>query len=185
MPSKPEINWPHAPVHRLTERGAYFVTAATYRKQHFFADSKRLDVLQRGLLKLTHDYGWHLEAWAVFSNHYHFVAQSPLDPATLSAMLRTLHAKTASWVNQLDRESGRKVWHNFRETRLTYQKSYLARLNYVHQNAVKHGLVRVANQYAWCSAPWFESTADKEMIRTIYEIATDQVTVDDNFEVTR
>ena len=35
-------------------------------------------------------------------------------------------------------------------------KSYLARLNYVHQNPVKHGLVRVANQYRWCSAAWLE-----------------------------
>jgi hypothetical protein len=39
------------------------------------------------------------------------------------------------------------VWYNFRDTRLTYEKSYLARLNYVYQNAVKHGLVPVANQY--------------------------------------
>jgi hypothetical protein len=63
-----------------------------------------------------------------------------------------LHAKSAEWVNKVDRAPGRRVWFNFRETRLTYQKSYLARLNYAHQNAVKHGLVAVANQYPWCSA---------------------------------
>jgi len=30
-------NWPHAPLHRLTEKGTYMVTAGTYRKDHFFS----------------------------------------------------------------------------------------------------------------------------------------------------
>jgi putative transposase len=100
-----------------------------------------------------------LEAWAIFSNHYHVVGHSPADQDTaknLSRMLGLLHEKTAKWVNKLDDASARKIWHNYRETRLTYEKSYLARLNYVHQNPVKHGLVPVANQYPWCSARWFE-----------------------------
>ena len=41
------------------------------------------------------------------------------------------------------------LWHNFWDTKLTYQKSYLARSEYVHQNAVKHGPAPVANQYRW------------------------------------
>jgi putative transposase len=69
----------------------------------------------------------------------------------LPRMLGLLHEKTAKWINRLDNTPGRKVWHNFRETRLTYEKSYLARLNYVHRNPVKHKLVLVANQYPW---PW-------------------------------
>jgi REP element-mobilizing transposase RayT len=40
-------------------------------------------------------------------------------------------------------------WHNFWETRLTHEGSYLARLNYVHQNPLKQGLVEVAKQYPW------------------------------------
>jgi putative transposase len=99
--------------------------------------------------------GWALEAWAVFSNHYHFVAHSPdKGGESLTEVLRELHLKTATWVNRLEGKQGRKVWHNFWETRLTYQASYLARLNYVHQNAVRHGLVEVAKEYPWCSAGW-------------------------------
>ena len=85
------------------------------------------------------------------------------------------------YVNRLDSQAGRKVWHNFWETRITYEKSYLARLNYVHQNAVKHGLVRLANQWRWCSAAWFERTAAPAMIETIYGFKTDAVNVFDEF----
>ncbi len=183
MPER-KIFWPHAPTHRLAESGTYFVTAATYLRQHHFHTRERLDVLQRGLLKVARDFGWELEAWAVFSNHYHFIGHSPAgaNAGNLSQMLGVLHTRTAGWINRLDRAPERKVWHNFWETRLTYQRSYLARLNYVHQNAVKHGLVALANQYPWCSAGWFERTAAPAIVASIYRFKTGVLQVQDEFE---
>ncbi len=178
--------WPHAPLHQLGSAGTYFVTASTLHQMHHFQDKERLSVLHRGVLKVTAEFGWQLEAWAVFSNHYHLVAQSPElkeDATSLSRMLGLLHEQTAKWVNQLDRMPGRQVWFNFRETTLTYEKSYLVRLNYTHQNAVKHGLVPVANQYPWCSARWFERTARPAQVATIYRLKVDRLSVPDNFEV--
>jgi putative transposase len=140
-------------------------------------------VLHRGLLTVARDFGWHLEAWAVFSNHYHFVGHSPdeaADATSLISMLKTLHVKSAEWVNKLDRTPGRQVWYNYRETRLTFQKSYLARLNYVHQNAVKHGLVLVANQYPWCSAGWFERNAAPAQVDAIYRFKVDHLNIPDD-----
>src|SRR6266545_2636320 len=87
----------------------------------------RLRVLHRGLLTVARDFGWQLEAWAVFSNHYHFVAHSAANQPTaesLGSMLKTLHVKTSGWVNRLDKAAARQVWFNFRETRLTYPRSY-------------------------------------------------------------
>ena len=185
MVEKPTA-WPHAPEHRLSSAGTYFVTAGTYLKAHHFRSHQRLGVLHRGLLAVARDFDWRLEAWAVFSNHYHFIGHSPVSDAgaqSLGKMLALLHEKTAKWVNKLDRAAGRKVWHNFWDTKLTFEKSYLTRLNYVHQNAVKHGLVTVANQYPWCSAGWFERTATPAQVKTLYEFKTDRVHVFDEFEV--
>jgi putative transposase len=180
------IPWPHAPEHRLCSAGTYFVTAGTYLKQHHFCSSDRLAVLHRGLLTVTRESRWHIEAWAVFSNHYHFVGHSPEreeSASSLSRMLGGLHEKLAKWVNKLDNAPGRRVWYNFRETRLTYEKSYLARLSYVHQNAVRHRLVAVANQYPWCSARWFERSATPAQVKTIYSFKQDKIHVRDDFEV--
>jgi putative transposase len=168
--------------------GTYFVTASTYLKAHHFRCADRLRVLHRGLLTVARDYGWLFEAWSAFSNHYHFVAHSPPhapDASSLSDMLSVLHAKSAERVNKVDRAPGRRVWFNFRETRLTYQKSYLARLNYAHQNAVKHGLVSVANQYPWCSARWFEGSSSTAMVNAIYRFKIDRVEVANDFEPAR
>ncbi|MCC7373370.1 MAG: transposase [Verrucomicrobiales bacterium] len=183
--SEPKTPWPHAPTHSLATNGTFFVTASTYLKAQHFRGADRLKVLHRGLLTLAQDYGWQFEAWAVFSNHYHFVAHSPLNQPTaesLGQMLKTLHVKTSGWVNRLDRTPNRKVWHNFWETRLTFPKSYFASLNYTHQNAVKHGLVPVANLYPWCSAAWFERTASPAQVKTIYRFNTDKLHLPDEFD---
>jgi len=174
--------WPHAPTHRLSEGGTYFITAGTYLKNHFFRDPARLDVLQRGLLALAQEFGWQLEAWCVFSNHYHFVGHSP--PAgseSLKPMLQKLHSILARWVNKLDNTPRRKIWYNFFDTQLTYEKSYLARLHYTHANAVKHGLVKTANEYAWCSAGWFERVASPAQVKTVYGFKIDNLNVDDPY----
>ena len=184
MPNTP-THWPHAPLHQLAESGTFMVTAGTYQKEHFFTTSEKLKALHDGLLRYASKYAWRLEAWAVFSNHYHFVGHSPEeseDASSLSRFFSHFHSRCAAWLNQIDESPERKVWHNFFETRLTHHRSYLARLNYVHQNAVHHGLVKVANQYLWCSARWFEREASNAQIRTIYGVKTDSVNVADEFE---
>lgn len=181
----PPTPWPHAPSHALAQGGTFFVTSGTLHKVNHFSGADRLQVLHRGLLTVARDFGWKLKAWAVFSNHYHFVAHSPTDATdatSLSAMLKMLHVKTAGWLNRLDGTPERTVWFNYRDTRLTHQRSYFARLNYVHQNPVKHGLVPVANQYPWCSAAWFERTVSSAKVKSIYRFKTDTVAVPDEFE---
>jgi putative transposase len=183
---EPKTPWPHAPTHQLSNRGTYFLTASVLGKAHHFRSAKRLRVLHRGLLTVAAKFGWRLEAWAVFSNHYHFIGHSPEnapDATSLADMLSVLHVKTAEWVNKLDNTPGRQVWFNFWETRLTHQRSYLARLNYVHQNPVRHKLVSVANQYPWCSAAWFERKAAPAMVKSIYRFKTERISVTDDFEV--
>jgi putative transposase len=177
----PPKDWPHAPVHRLADNAVYFVTASTLHKAHLFNSPGKRDLLERLLLSFAKEFGWQLEAWAVFANHYHIVARGKPDSRNLAEFLLRLHGVSSHDLNQLDGVKGRRVWFNFRDTRLTIQHSYLARLNYVHQNAVKHKLVVVANQYPWCSAAWFERAASPAQVKTIYGFKIDRVKVEDDF----
>ena len=177
----PPKDWPHAPIHRLSENGIYIVTAGTNHKQLLFNTNSKRDLLEHLLLASAKKSNWQLEAWAVFANHYHFVARENPRSANLREFVTRLHGSSACALNKLDDQPARSVWHNFWETRLTSQYSYLARLNYVHQNAVKHGLVAAANQYPWCSATWFECVALPAQVKTIYSFKTDRLNVFDNF----
>ena len=159
------------------------VTSATLHKQRLFDSPEKLSLLEKQLLSLAKKYHWQLEAWSVFSNHYHFVARSDAEAieGSLKRMIHQLHSNNSRELNRLASTEGRTVWYNFWDTKLTYQRAYLARLNYVHQNPVKHGLVKVANQYRWCSAAWFERMASPATVKTIYSFKTDRLNIFDRF----
>jgi len=96
-------------------------------------------------------------------------------------MIKRLHAITAIELNKIDSTVGRRVWYQYWDSHITFEKSYFARLNYVHQNPVKHGIVQVARKYPWCSAGWFEQKTDAAFVKVISSFKTDKVTVYDDF----
>jgi len=177
----PNKDWPHAPIHRLDSHGIYVVTAATLHKDNLFQTADKLTLLENTLLGLAKQYQWQLEAWAIFSNHYHFVGRSKPGSENLRKFLKHVHTDSARELNRVDGKIGRTVWFNFWETKLTYERSYLARPSYVHRNAVKHRLAVVPNQYRWCSASWFERVASPAMVKTIYDFKIDRLSVKDDF----
>lgn len=176
-------HWPHSPAHRLDSAGAYMVTAATYQKRPLFCSAKRLTYLCETLLHLASLYGWKLETWAIFPNHYHFVATSQQKAVAWPRFIGHLHTATAREINRQDETPGRRVWFQYWDSQLTYPRSYLARLNYVHCNAVRHRLVRQPAHYAWCSAGWFEREAERPFYQTVMRICSDRVKVMDDFIV--
>jgi putative transposase len=181
--SKGTLDWPHSPPHRLAEAGVYFVTARATDQQHLLARDSMRDWFEAKLFELMTEFKWRLEAWCVLSNHYHFVAHSPENSQSaesLSALVQKQHSLTTKELNRLDKTPGRtRLWQNFRETHLTYQRSYLARLNYVHQNAAHHGLVRVGSDWKWCSAKKFKESVTPAWLKTIASFKYDEIAADD------
>lgn len=159
------------------------VTAGTYRKEHLFCTNQKRDAVLEAILQLARDYSLRLQAWAVMSNHYHMIVsfEEAVPDLTLPHFVRHLHREIATRVNKIDRVSGRRVMYQFWDTRLSYEKSWLARLNYVHQNPVHHGAVAVASEYPWCSARWFESNASPAFVRSVRSFKIDRVNVVDDF----
>ncbi|QQL44446.1 REP-associated tyrosine transposase [Sulfuriroseicoccus oceanibius] len=177
-----EIVWPHHPPHYLNSPGVFMVTAGTYRKEHVFRSREQLRMLSNLLLDRANEAGWRIQAWAVFSNHYHFVGASPDgSAASLSRLIGDVHRQSAVMINRWDGAEGRKVWYNYWEKRLTYERSYLARLAYVQRNPVKHGLVKVATEYPWCSASWFAKEAPPALQRVVDTFKTDRIADYDDF----
>lgn len=168
-------------MHSFSEEGVYMVTAGTYQKSHLFNSSEKLSMLRDMLLKYAEQFEWRLQAWAIMNNHYHFVAVSPNDASTLKSMISRLHEYSTKKLNRLDEVSGRKVWHNYWESHITHQTSYMARLRYVHQNPVHHGIVENASNYQWCSQAWLERSADRSFVNTLARFKADRINLRDEF----
>lgn len=182
--SEPEsayTQWHHAPSHLFLPNNTYMVTAGTYRKKAYFNTPDKLDFLCKTLFEEISRFGWSLEAWAVMANHYHLIALAPDNPETLHSVIQSIHSKSAIWLNSIDKKPNRKIWFQYWDSCITYEKSYLARLNYVHNNPVKHGLVEDAGQYPWCSFSWFLHNAELNFQRNVLSIPIDRISVRDDF----
>jgi putative transposase len=175
------MSWPHAPFHWFDKSGIYMVTTGSFLKQPYLGACERKDYFQATLFSCAEEFGWQLQAWAILSNHYHFIAVSPDDPKTLSRMLGKLGMTTSKQINKEDGQPGRRVWYQFWDSRITYERSYLARLNYVNNNPVKHGVVENAENYPWCSAAWFIRNAAPAFIKTVQSFRTNQLRIKDDF----
>ena len=143
----------HNPPHLFRPNSKYFITGSTYLKKHFLIanDSKRrlLDSIVKGCAK----FNWVLEDWVILNNHYHLMLNAPEKADTLGVMFKEVHKFTAMWLKdnfpELKAES--RIFHNYWDSCITFEKSYFTRLNYIYCNPVKHGYVKDIRDYLWCS----------------------------------
>lgn len=172
-------SWPHAPSKVVTHPGAYIITSGTHYKQHLFNSDEKLQMLQDTTFEACLETGWELQAWAFFSNHYHLVGLLS-NVNGVHELTKRIHSRSATKLNELDGTPGRAVWYRCWDTRLTYEKSYLARLAYVHNNPTKH-LGVIPRDYQFCSARWFEDTGERPFVETVLSFKTDSISIRDDF----
>ena len=85
-------------------------------------------------------------------------------------------------VNRIDHEEGRRVWYQYWDKCLTFESSYWPRVNYVTNNAVKHGLVKCASDYPFCSARWIELHWSPVLQKKLRSFKWDQIHEFDEFD---
>lgn len=159
----------------------YMVTGSILYNQYLLSENKRKEFVLQTLLERAALLGWVLQAWAVLNNHYHFVAQAPENATTLKKLVQQLHSITAIQLNRWDQTPGRQVWCNYRASCLTYERSFLARLHYVHVNPVKHGLVENTTDYPYCSYKWFVEQGGEVLKQEVFAQPIDHVKITDDF----
>ena len=119
----------------------YMVTGAILHNHHLLIESNRKELVLQTLFERATLLGWNLQAWAILNNHYHFIVQAPQNAITLKKLIQQIHSITAIQLNKWDHTPGRQVWFNYWDSCLTYERSYLARLHYVHLNPLNMGLL--------------------------------------------
>jgi putative transposase len=142
----------HSPHHVESGANTYLITAACYQHQPYIGHStERLTKFTTYWLDVLNSVASSVHAWVVLPNHYHAVVSvSAIKPLLLS--LGKLHGRTSHAWNGEEAYRGRQVWYKVLETVLKGEGHFHASINYVRNNAVKHGYVTRWQDWPWSSA---------------------------------
>lgn len=157
------------------------VTGATYLKTPVFVTSEHLHIQRECALSTLEEDGWNVHAYVFFANHYHVLIHKEQGNEEVGKTIGKIHRRSATAANKMDKTQGRKVWHQYWETEITNERAYLARIKYIHENPVWHGIVSSARLYEWSSLSWFEQTVPKSFLETVEGFNIDRVKVKDDF----
>jgi putative transposase len=171
----------HNPPHFFSPNATYMVTGATYKKRRIFCTYKAKEILLSSIIFCFEKYDWEIKAYVILDNHYHLLLMAPYRAEYLSKIISELHRYTSLRVNQLESKTGRKVWWNYWDTCISYERSYFARMNYIHFNPVKHGYVDSPENWFFSSYQEFYNLNPLELERIEKEYQFDKVKVKDDF----
>ncbi len=177
-----KTSWHHAPLHIFQPGSIYMITGGTLGRRHLFRGRERLRLLESVFFDVITCRDWELRAWALFSNHYHFVGRAPEKDGDIGLLMKHFHSEASKELNRMDAIAGRKVMYQYWDKCLTFEKSYYARRNYVMHNPVRHGLVSVAEDYPFCSAGWFRNNFQNAFRSKVGSFKHDRLNEKDDFE---
>ncbi len=157
--------------------GTYFITFATVGWVDVFTRKDYRDIVVDSLRYCQEKKGLLLYAWVIMSNHVHLIA-SAAEGSVLPDILRDLKKYTATriigaidgngmesrreWMLKLFREAGAinpnnthyQFWRqDNRPVQLVSAAVFEQKLAYLHDNPVEAGLVELAEEYIYSSAP--------------------------------
>ena len=143
----------HSPPHFDQDGPArYLLTAACYEHRHIIGKSaSRMSECEFEVLQICREHSEAIYAWCFLPNHYHILLETDQMKA-LRKEIGLFHGWSSFKWNAEDNKRGRQVWHNCVERKIRSERHYYAALNYVLNNAVKHGYVERWQDWPWSNA---------------------------------
>jgi len=153
---------------------AHFVTATIVEWLPVFTTASRCDVLVESLEYCREHKGVKIHAWVILDNHFHGIFAAPdlsrvladFKRHTARRILEVLEAENCEWLlNQFryfraahKTESEHQVWQEGSHPQaIMSDEMMFQKLEYLHNNPVKRGLVaspehwRYSSAHEWCS----------------------------------
>jgi putative transposase len=156
----------------VPEVNTYFATSTIVNWRPVFTSPPYCDILVRSLKHCIDNKGLHLHAYVIMPTHVHYILST--DPGRcLSNIMRDLNTHTSREITRLltaerkdgflrsfcgaaledDRGNKFKVWQKgFHPITIETDWFYEEKLDYIHNNPVRKGLVEIAEQWTYSSA---------------------------------
>ncbi|HET7840623.1 MAG TPA: transposase [Terriglobia bacterium] len=156
-----------------------FITASTYRRVPLFCSPRFSREFVKVLETLRREFKFHLLGWVLMPEHFHLLIW-PQPAESTSRLVQQLKQRTAAGILRALRTNQDKLWcvrmlarlrlpptvHDQTSFRVWQRRFYpfgiysekkrLEKLDYMHANPVKRGLVSSADQWPWSSFRFYQ-----------------------------
>ena len=156
----------HSPPHPRSGGGLFLITAAIFEHTALLSSPVRRTEFELRLLEGFNAEECKAHAWVVLPNHYH-VLLSTIDFRVIAGIVKQLHGSTSRQWNLEDNTLGRKVWFRYSGRKIRGERHFLATLNYIHHNPVKHAVVNAEFEWPWSSFHLYLKDRGAEWIEKI------------------
>jgi len=103
------------------------------------------------------EHGFLLTAWVLLPDHWHAIF-IPKFPLTIARVMESIKVSSTHRINAGWRESGILWQPRYFDRALRTVKEYYEKVDYIHQNPVRAGLVERAEEWPWSSAREYSGT---------------------------
>jgi REP element-mobilizing transposase RayT len=147
---------------------AYYLTSVTRNRLLVFRQPALKELVCKALDEARQSAGFLLFAYVVMPDHLHAILGSDLKPSKVAQYVNGIIARriidylkdnghTISLAKLAHQDRGRgyrySLWdHHSNIKRLTQEDVFMEKVNYLHQNPVRAGLVDQPGDYRWSSA---------------------------------
>lgn len=129
----------------------YFVTTRVQGGQSIFSLPENADLLLSAIYHCREQGKYYLLGFVIMPDHLHLVIQ-PRDQETISSVMQSLKGYT-SWVINKKQGPKRKLWQDgFYDYCLETEEKVLRRIEYMHNNPIRQGLVEGVEDFRYSSA---------------------------------
>lgn len=147
----------------LTTGGTFFFTVVTYRRQKFLCEEPSRQLLRQAIMQVRATQPFIIDAWVLLPDHMHCIWTLPEGDHDFSkrwGRIKALFSKNSKhtlyqekWINESKKRHGEStLWQRrFWEHEIRDEKDFNNHLDYIHYNAVKHGLVENVKDWPYSS----------------------------------
>ena len=141
----------------------FFVTGRLLKGRSELADADfRCLALAFNRARRMHPYS--LTAWVFLPDHWHAIC-GPRYPLTISVAIKSIKTSSLILINRCRGERGELWQGRFFDRALRTVREYNEKVEYIHLNPVKAGLVRQAQDWRWSSAKEYSGISAAEQER--------------------
>jgi REP element-mobilizing transposase RayT len=128
-----------------------FITTLAYDRFPIFEDNRVAEILRKAIYFNREKGFYDLVAFVIMPEHLHMIL-IPKNHKNVSQIMHSLKSFSSKEINATVRKTG-PIWQKgFRDFTIGSQKVLMQKINYIHENPVRRGIVDKPEDYLYSTA---------------------------------